>query len=1103
MRMTTWAVYLGILIAAVPAFAATQTDIPGPAGSGAFGTSVTVLPNGNFVVTDPTYSIPAGAASVGAVYLYDGATLSIISTLTGSTANDSVGNGGITVLTNGNFVVSSSSWNNGAATSAGAATWGSATAGVNGAVTASNSLIGGSSNDSIGSAGGITALSNGNFVVNSSNWTNPVGPVSTVGAVTWCNGNGGTVGLVSVSNSLAGGTTNDAVGIGGVKALTNGNYVVASTSWTNPAGSLSNAGAATWGNGSGGTVGLVTSSNSLVGGTANDQVGSLVKALTNGNYVVASVNLTNPTGPTAYAGAATWGNGTGGTVGLVTSSNSLIGGTSGDYVGQGGVTALTNGNYVVGSYNWNNPTGPVAKVGAATWCNGTGGTVGLITPSNSLVGGTANDSVSLYSGVTALTNGNYVVTSGVWNNPAGPVSQVGAATWGNGNGGTVGLVSAANSLIGGMANDYVGERGATALTNGNYVVVSDSWTNPTGPAQYAGAVTWGNGSSGTVGLVSASNSLIGGTTNDSIGGNDVTPLANGNYVVASQSWTNPAGPFSSAGAATWGNGMGGTVGLVSPINSLVGGTANDIVGGGRVKALTNGNYVVRSQNWTNPIGPVSKAGAVTWGSGTGGTAGLVTASNSLTGGTANDGVGASGVTPLTNGHYVVQNGNWDNPMGPIVNADAASFGFGNGDTVGLITSANSVLGTAPSGISGFSFDYFRNRLLVGRAASNIVTIFVPSIVHHFNVSAPAAASSGIAFQVTVTAQNFDNTTFTSFKGTVHFTSTDTAASLPVDYTFTAGDNGVHTFNVTLNTPGTKTLAATDTITTTATGTSASIQVSVVPLAFASAPSAQPNPAGVGQPVTFMAAATGGVGMLTYSWNFGDSSPVASGAGVTHAYTAAGSFTATVTVTDTVAASVSSSMLVTVNAAVVGTGPDSDGDGFSDSFETAAGTLPNDATSTPTGMPATAGGVQPLTITKASIKLNFAKPVGNDTVSFSGTVAVPAGFTANGSKTFFVVGGVAKTISLTSKGSGVSGTDSIKVTLKSKKSVVQANPAAKYSVNFKKGTFAATLIGAGLTNANAKDAPVMVPFTLIFNNIVYQKTQAMSYTATMGKTGMAK
>ncbi len=66
----------GLTLLGTASFA--QTDINGPMGSGTFGTTVTVLPNGNFVVTDPTFSIPSGAANVGAVYLYDGATLALV-----------------------------------------------------------------------------------------------------------------------------------------------------------------------------------------------------------------------------------------------------------------------------------------------------------------------------------------------------------------------------------------------------------------------------------------------------------------------------------------------------------------------------------------------------------------------------------------------------------------------------------------------------------------------------------------------------------------------------------------------------------------------------------------------------------------------------------------------------------------------------------------------------------------------------------------------------------------------------------------------------------------------------------------------------------------
>ena len=52
----------------------------------------------------------------------------------------------------------------------------------------------------------------------------------------------------------------------------------------------------------------------------------------------------------------------------------------------------------------------------------------------------------------------------------------------------------------------------TALSNGNYVVRSPSWDN--GAATDAGAVTWGSGDEGVSGVVSAANSLVGSTAND-------------------------------------------------------------------------------------------------------------------------------------------------------------------------------------------------------------------------------------------------------------------------------------------------------------------------------------------------------------------------------------------------------------------------------------------------------------------------------------------------------------------------------------------------------------------------------------------------------------
>src|SRR5439155_544390 len=133
-----------------------------------------------------------------------------------------------------------------------------------------------------------------------------------------------------------------------------------------------------------------------------------------------------------------------------------------------------------------------------------------------------------YGSVTPLSTGNYVVASPRWN------ANRGAVTWGNGSTGVNGTVSDANSLIGSNPGDQVGfqdySASVTPLSNGNYVVASPYWNGN------RGAVTWGNGSTGVSGTVSEGNSLVGSNPGDYVGysiTSSVIPLGNGNYVVAS------------------------------------------------------------------------------------------------------------------------------------------------------------------------------------------------------------------------------------------------------------------------------------------------------------------------------------------------------------------------------------------------------------------------------------------------------------------------------------------------------------------------------------------------------------------------------------------
>ena len=743
-----------------------QIDITGPAGSGNFGFRVLVLPNDNIAVVDPFFDDGA-IQDVGAVYLYSPSGV-MISQLKGTTAGDQIGSGGLSEVGVGNFVALSPLWDNGAIANAGAATWMSGTTGLSGTVSSTNSLVGGTANDKVGDvdgsgAGGLLLLGNGNYLIGTVGWD--TGGVTDAGAVTFGLGSSGVSGVVSATNSLVGSTANDKVGSSYTLASADGDYLVISPNWDN--GAVADVGAATFGNGSTGIAGAVSTLNSLVGTTASDRIGSAGAGssggftLTNGNFVlrsalwnngatadVGAVTLVNGTtglvgtvssansliGATANTqlgggsviplignsnyvvlnrfgnGSVTWCSGSSATVGAVSSSNSLVGSTSGDLSGANtNLFRLTNGNYVVGAPLWDN--GAVSNAGAVTWGNGSTGTTGTISATNSLVGATALDQVGFR--IRPLSDGDYVVLSQVWNN--GAVADVGAATWADGTaGGTTGVVSASNSIIGSTANDNVG-LDVVDLTNGNYVVVSPLWDN--GAVANVGAVTWATGTGPTSAVVSSTNSLIGSTAGESVGygAGFVLPLTNGNYVVTSPGWDN--GGTANVGAVTWGNGASGISGPVSTANSLVGSTANDQVGSGSIRALANGNYIVPSPSWAN--GSATGAGAVTLGNGATGTVGIVTVANSLVGSSSNDGVGAFPFFELSDGRYAFWHYVWNN--GSI--AGAGAWTFFDASTVGPVSSSNSVVGNVASGGFGMFLGYNSNsKWAIGKSSENKVTI---------------------------------------------------------------------------------------------------------------------------------------------------------------------------------------------------------------------------------------------------------------------------------------------------------------------------------------------------------------------------------------------
>lgn len=214
----------------------------------------------------------------------------------------------------------------------------------------------------------------------SSNWNNE--SIIKAGSVIWANKDIGITGTISSANSLIGSSINDQVGFDAI-ALTNGNYVVIRPNWDDPYGpTVEDVGAVTWGNGTTGITRVVSSSNSLVGTTDADQVGSNILTLSNGNYLILSSSWDRE--GIANVRAVTWADGTKPITGTINEINSLIGSSTNDLEGATLPIEISNANYIVPNTSWHN--GALASVGAVTFCNETNGTSGEINSSNSITG---------------------------------------------------------------------------------------------------------------------------------------------------------------------------------------------------------------------------------------------------------------------------------------------------------------------------------------------------------------------------------------------------------------------------------------------------------------------------------------------------------------------------------------------------------------------------------------------------------------------------------------------------------------------------------------------------------------------------------------------
>jgi|GEM_PF-3108972 len=478
-----------------------------------FFTSATLLANGNYVVTaaeavlQPELAITWGDGNSGVSGRI-------------SSANSIFNTGGTfvstTALDNGNYVVTHNS------ASRGVIFWGD---GAVGGHVSSTRLSGGPTGAVVPFPEHITELTNGDVVVATPDWDGGRG------AVTVIDGSAGLDGSISAANSLVGNRTGDRAGSGGVYALSNGNLVIHSPTAQNA--DESRFAALTLIDGAMPPTGALTLQDSAYDAETADLGYRSVVPLTNGNFVftdpgwditdpddeilvedvgivrVFSGELASPNRPT----------------GLITSSGSLTGTSFRDQVGSRGVVALSDGDFAVLSAEWNDPVGEIQQAGAVTWQSGSGPVEDTVSPDNSLVGSSKQDRVGS-NGLVPLGGGAAVVMSPQWRIDDDRLSS-GAVTWVSGSDPTTGPVSTANSLYGTSANDRVGSGFAIELSDANFVTMSPLWGGG------RGATTRGSGTAGIVGPVGSSNSHVGASTAANVGSGSVQPLVGttGRYVV--------------------------------------------------------------------------------------------------------------------------------------------------------------------------------------------------------------------------------------------------------------------------------------------------------------------------------------------------------------------------------------------------------------------------------------------------------------------------------------------------------------------------------------------------------------------------------------------
>ncbi len=379
-----------------------------------------------------------------------------------------------------------------------------------GAISNTNSFVG-----AVGSTGNIgysiddfTFLENGAMFLRS-------GTTDTFGGA-WTLFNGASSGVGSMKGEL--GVANSIVGASG-SSLVNSFLITSDNYYYNMDGPGYNLGdyvvlsQRSWGgNGDEGAVriidtnsglhaaGSTDASNSLVGANAGDQIGY-------GNLNSASLRfLDNVTGVQIGVASPKFNGNQGAftvmtptTVGVVSSTNSLLGLSPTMTAGDVTMDSFGNGNLVVGFTMGN---------GSYTFIDRNAPLTGVVDASNSLLGGAGNDGNGQFNWASVNSGSTFVYYNQNWNGGRGAAFTMNSI-------GTMRPVGDMSNPIAGVLTGAAGEgigENVQVLNNTQFVLSSSGWGGG------RGALTWGDSATGfgSATAVSESNSLVGHTTSDNL-----------------------------------------------------------------------------------------------------------------------------------------------------------------------------------------------------------------------------------------------------------------------------------------------------------------------------------------------------------------------------------------------------------------------------------------------------------------------------------------------------------------------------------------------------------------------------------------------------------